>query len=784
MFREQQAFSLSCRDEDQAPPVLVGVQAVGRLDGVLFELTLRQTYRNAGRKNLEVIYTFPLHDQAVLLGFASELNGARKVGTITSKREAEREYEVALAQGDAPVMLEASGGGIHTANVGNLQPGDEMVLEVRFAQCLMFEQGRIRLAIPGTIAPRYGNPADSGLQPQQEPTASLFAEYPLALSITVAGSLASGALDCPTHRFTRSAVEGGLQLDLAEGAWLDRDVVILLKPVEPSPSLVIQAQDSVANAAPVVVMAAFQPQASAPRGPIALKLLVDCSGSMGGDSIASARVALTGVAQRLGEGDHVSLTCFGSTFEQRLKPTACTPKTLSQLGSLIDGIDADLGGTEMHLALASVFKLSAARGMGNADVLLLTDGEIWKVEETIEAAKKSGHRIFVIGVGSAPAHSVVRSLAEETGGACEFATPGEALEAAAARMIFRMRQPLWREARIDWGSQPQWQTAVPLSVFGGDTVIAFAGLSANAQTAAVQLTALNDQGEQTTLARGEASAVCPGDTLPRMAAAERIKTLGDKGSLPLALAYQLMGPQTNCILVHQRAEADKPQEAAELHRVQAMLAAGWGATSSVDDHEAVLSCSMGMSLSAMSSGDSATDTTDFRAMKSPAVWRTRSSPAAPSRMAPKSGIKFGIQMSSSDDGQTIVSSAKTATKSLRVIAQTVADHLGGGGDVQGLNARCAALVLRPDEREALDEVIASGIDQAQAWVLLAQWVNAHTGTDDPAAINSALQAALATIDPQVVSAANAIFDDKLGSLGHSGQRSSRFRRLLDAMAGI
>jgi hypothetical protein len=41
-------------------------------------------------------------------------------------------------------------------------------------------------------------------------------------------------------------------------------------------------------------------------------------------------------------------------------------------------------------------------------------------------------------------------------------------------------------------------------------------------------------------------------------------------------------------------------------------------------------------------------------------------------------------------------------------------------------------------------------------VLLAHWVNAHTGTDDPAAINSALQAALAAIDPQLVSAANAI----------------------------
>ena len=61
--------------------------------------------------------------------------------------------------------------------------------------------------------------------------------------------------------------------------------------------------------------------------------------------------------------------------------------------------------------------------------------------------------------------------------------------------------------------------------------------------------------------------------------------------------------------------------------------------------------------------------------------------------------------------------------------------------------------------------------------------NVQTGIDDPAAINSALQAALAAIDPQVISAANAIFDDKLGSPGHSGQRPSRFRLLLDAMAG-
>ena len=158
MNDENPSFVLSNRGAGAAAPVLADVQATGRLDGVLFELTLRQTYRHpGGNRPLEVIYTFPLPFQDVLLGFASELNGERKEGAIVARRQAERRYEEALAEGDAPVMLEALPLGLHTANIGNLQPGDEIVLEVRFAQLLTFEQGRLRLSIPTAIAPRYGN---------------------------------------------------------------------------------------------------------------------------------------------------------------------------------------------------------------------------------------------------------------------------------------------------------------------------------------------------------------------------------------------------------------------------------------------------------------------------------------------------------------------------------------------------------------------------------------------------------------------------------------------------
>jgi len=86
MSEDSPAFALRCSDSSAPAPVLVGVQAHGRLDAVMFELALRQTYRNTSDRVLEVVYTFPLPVSAVLLGFASELNGQRQQGQIVARR--------------------------------------------------------------------------------------------------------------------------------------------------------------------------------------------------------------------------------------------------------------------------------------------------------------------------------------------------------------------------------------------------------------------------------------------------------------------------------------------------------------------------------------------------------------------------------------------------------------------------------------------------------------------------------------------------------------------------
>jgi hypothetical protein len=411
----------------------------------------------------------------------------------------------------------------------------------------------------------------------------------------------------------------------------------------------------------------------------------------------------------------------------------------------------------MEAALKAVFALPVSRDCAGADVLLVTDGEIWQAQEMIAAARARGHRVFAIGVGSSPAEGVLRSLAEATGGACEFATPGEALEAAAGRMLVRIRQQPWRDARIDWGCEPVWQTTLPTSVFGGDTVIALAGMSASAAAPTVRLLAMGAQRAETEVARGEADAPCPGDTLPRIAAARRIGTADEGEALELAVAYQLMSKHTNCILVHQRAEADKATEEAELRQVSSMLAAGWGATSTVMESASI----------------------SYSAMSTPTVWRSARAPV---------DMDIQFSLASADDSEMSaylheqVIDEKPA--SLKEIALSVVDHLAHGGQIRGLAAHCQALALHPDVRMVLDQVVALGISDGQAFLLLAHWTNVRKDGLASSFITAAMQPHVDRLDGSLIEQCIKLFDRLLGGYAIDGWNLSRTKRLQRSLSRL
>ena len=574
-------------------PMLQSVRMSGDLHGPLLQLSLEQTFLNDTDQHLEVVYTFPLPAGAVLVGVDVVLGERRLTGNVVARKQSQQRYEEALADGDAAILLERNHDDSFSMNLGNLAARETCRVTLRYGQALRFEHGGLRLLVPTTIAPRYGDPVtQGGLQPHQVPEHSLTAEYPFTLALRLHGALAGARVASPSHPIAvaHSTIESDntLTVTLARRAFLDRDFVLVIDGL-PTASVASMGQDMV-TPGHVAVLASFCPDfPEATAGPLALKILVDCSGSMAGDSIEAARRALHGIVAGLEDGDRFSLSRFGSSVEHRSRGLwKATDPTRTAAGRWVSALQADLGGTEMEGALASTFELAQD---GGSDVMLVTDGEINGIDGVINAARASGHRVFVVGIGSSSVETHLRRLAQATGGACDFVAPGEAVEPAVLRMFARMRTPHVTGVAVRWpgNATPLWACAIDAAVFAADTVHVF-GLFATAPSGEVLLTgSLSASAAPVEIGRVALPAVVTTDvTLSRMAAASRIATIPAPSqrhaahpATDLALAYQLVTEFTNFLLVHERAADEKAADMPELVKVRQMTAAGRAGVGSV-----------------------------------------------------------------------------------------------------------------------------------------------------------------------------------------------------------
>lgn len=560
----------------------VAVSAV--LRDLLAEVTLTQTYRNDEAVNIEAVYTFPLPVDAVLLDLDVTIGERVLRGVVVEKCKAEARYEDAIEAGDAAVMLEATEPGLYTMNVGNLLAGETVKIRFRYGILYRWTGERLRFFLPTTIAPRYG---ESPHAPAQAPEASLTVENRFSLRVEVYGALREARFECPTHRVELIQTDEQTVLRLEKDrAVMDRDFVLNVSAPEAERSFVLCGQDGPGDG--VAAIASFQPRFRGLQQPRALNLaiVVDCSGSMQGDSLEQARAALDGILQSLQPGDRVSIVAFGShTKALADHPLPCQQTHLAEARRFVQALAADMGGTELGEALREAVRI--AGGAGAVDVFLLTDGEVSGWEPIANEAGRAGHRIFTVGVGSAVSEALVRKLAEVTGGACELVSPGEGMTERVVRHFERMRAPRAPKVSVVWPEGAERISPRRIgAVFEGDTVVACAHFPGRPADSRVIIELENEQGQKScqVLDIPETTAATTEDglsTIARMAAAQRLPRLDSTTGLKVALQYQLMSRWTNTLVVAERAEGDKALDMPALRRVAQTMAAGWGGTGTV-----------------------------------------------------------------------------------------------------------------------------------------------------------------------------------------------------------
>lgn len=565
--------------------ILEEVAVEATIDDLLVEVTVQQRYRNPEKTNIEAVYTFPLPPDAVLLDFAAEIGAHRLVAAVVEKKKAVERYEDAVTDGDTAILLEQLEPGLYSASVGNLMPGETATVRFRYGLLLRWNGDRVRFAIPTTIAPRYGDPLASGLEPQQVPAYALDLERAFRLTVTVRGLLRNARFVSPSHDLRVREETDVAVIALAGPAAMDRDFVFEAHVPNVEPAAAVVAPDREGW----VAMASFRPAIPAvdTPAPRAVTIVVDCSGSMRGESIAQAKAALERILDGLRAGDAFDIVAFGNTHKAlfgRLTPLSETIR--AQARRFVRRLEADMGGTEIVDALEAAYALPGPVEVAR-DLFLITDGEVWDNGSIVAGAKRSGQRIFTVGVGNAAVEGFLRRLAEVTGGAGEMVVPREDMAARIARHFERIYLPRVERADIHWPCVARDTAPARITtVFHGDTLHAFAWFADKPEGVVrleITLAGGRTLRQESVLRALEGQAVDQQTANPsalpalaRIAAARRLDMCKRREeAVELALRYGLLSEWTGYVLVHVRAETNKATDLPTIIKVPHVLAAGW-----------------------------------------------------------------------------------------------------------------------------------------------------------------------------------------------------------------
>lgn len=534
------------QQERQLP--LAALHVTGTVLDSVADLCLRQRFRNSYDTPLEAVYIFPLPGAAAVYEFELQVGERHVSGQVQERQAARQAYSEALEQGHRAALMEQERDDVYTLQVGNIPPGEEVELQLRYVQHLDYrEEGLFECRVPTVIAPRYipGQAIDeqAGLGVESDtdlvPDASRITPPRLApgfdpqvdLSIVLELDASQGLseLACTQHANRLELQAGRIRVELARQERLNRDFVLRWRNGSReglSTRLIYLPGPSTAGE-PAQGFGMLQLQAPAPaflQGQHRnLIFLLDRSGSMGEHKMASAAQACDRLLNSLGPNDRFALQAFddriewleddGVWFQADEKGKAQGRRFLRQIESR--------GGTELYAALQAALQEFPSETETLPVLVLLTDGEVGDESRLLKAVQTQlgSALVHTIGIDTALNDSFLQRLSRLGGGTHVSVTPREDLERVLENIASEIGYPALQNLKIDL---PQLSPEpVPNLYLGRSLTLFFHGpcpeqLSLQAERNG-EPTTLNFQPEITDFA-----------ALPRLWANSRIQSLEDR----------------------------------------------------------------------------------------------------------------------------------------------------------------------------------------------------------------------------------------------------------------
>lgn len=461
-------------DTERGPLPLEAMAVDAKIDGLVFELALKQTFVNVLGDPMEATYIFPLPDRAAVSRFRMEVAGRVVEGVIKERGEAREQYDRAIAAGHRAAITEEERPGVFTIRVGNIMPGEQAVVRLTLTGPLPFDAGEATFRFPLVVAPRYvpGAPLEGGsvgagtaVDTDAVPDASritppvLLPGFPNPVRLSLTVELSDAGLGLSDVRSSLHAVDeragaGRRRIELRPGERLDRDFILRWRLGQEAvqTSLLVRRDEGREEG---TFMLTVVPPATLSRStkPRDVVFVLDRSGSMGGWKMVAARRAVGRMVDTLTERDRFTVIAFDHAME--------SPDGFSVLEQASDrnrfraveflaGIEAR-GGTEMARPLESAADLLAGGYEDRERVIVLaTDGQVGNEDQILRmlGRKIKNVRVFCVGIDRAVNGGFLKRLATLGGGLSELVESEDRLDEVMDRVHRRIGTPVLTELAL------------------------------------------------------------------------------------------------------------------------------------------------------------------------------------------------------------------------------------------------------------------------------------------------------------------------------------------------
>ncbi|MEZ4470510.1 MAG: VIT domain-containing protein [bacterium] len=400
-------------------------------------VVLTQRFANPYAEPLEVTYQVPLPADGAVSGYAFTI-GERKVeGRVERLADARATFAEAILSGRTAALLEQDRASLFTQKVGNIPPGEEVIVELTVDQPLAWRDGGWEWRFPTVVAPRYLGDATPDAARVAVPVADgeITARVGLCLSIRDART---GAVRSPSHAVT----DGDTVVLDGPDARLDRDVVVRWPVAAPVPGVVLDRGRRAGDALAYGALTVVPPTVAQTPVPRDLIVLLDTSGSMGGTPLAQAKLVVSALIEGLEVTDRLELMEFSNQARSWSRgAVAATPGHKADALRWVANLRAS-GGTEMRTGILAA--LQPLRAEAQRQVILLTDGLIGFEQEVVAAIRDtlpSGARVHTVGIGSGVNRALTGPAARAGAGLEIIVAPGEDPAPAAAALLARTTSP-------------------------------------------------------------------------------------------------------------------------------------------------------------------------------------------------------------------------------------------------------------------------------------------------------------------------------------------------------